>query len=91
MPAFWIEFNDRRPGCVEADTDTAALVAARLITKKHPTKAYPLPYPANPRLNHEKRKDMNGREYTIPSFCYQPLKCKKLGGGYCHQSPSCTE
>lgn len=93
MSIYWIEFKSGPSGCVEADDEAVALVAARLATGREPSKGYTLPYPAEPRLVTKKHKwkksDGEVEEYNIPSFCYRPNECK--GRTSCPRRISCTE
>jgi hypothetical protein len=89
MPAYWVTFKDRPAGCVEAQDETSALVAARIATRNNPVKAEILPYPANPRLVKKEYTDPKGHKYNCPSFCYKPEQCK--GRTCCPQRYSCTE
>ena len=89
MPSYWIKFKDRAPGCVEADDETAAMVAARVATIGLPISAMILPYPAEPRLITKMYKDSRGHEYNIPSFCFTPEQC--CGKTSCPRRHSCVE
>lgn len=88
MAAYWISFKSGAPGCVEADTEDAALVAAKLETGRDPASCSRLPYPADPRLV-VKKFEWNGKEMVSPSFCFQPEKCK--GKTSCPRNYSCVE
>jgi len=75
---YWIDFNNRTSGTVEAKSETAALERAKEFGA--PTRAQVLPYPANPRL---------AVESECPSFCFQPRQC--VGHTACPSRRSCTE
>lgn len=68
MHAYWITFDGRGPGCVEAESPERARELAAEITGKAVTACDVLPYPANPRLNKHEHKDYG----VCPSFCYRP-------------------
>lgn len=89
MTAYWIEFKDRPSGCVEADDETTALIAARLETSNKPVKATRIPYPAEPRIVKKLNKTEHYGDFYTPSFCSSPEKCK--GHSCCPKSYSCTE
>jgi len=91
MGSYWVEFKDRGAGCVEADDEKSAMVAARIETRKNPAKATVLPYPADPRIVKRLHTSPSGKQYHIPSFCYRPNECK---GKTCCTNPhgrSCVE
>ncbi len=85
MSAWWVRFQGRDPGCVEAETATEADAIARAITSAVPLTVRPLPYPANPRLN-KKNYPPHG---PMPSFCYRPDHC--AGRTSCPESRSCVD
>jgi hypothetical protein len=71
MRYYWIQFSDRKRGCIDAENETEALELAA----KHgegPEIVGTLPYPGEPRL--EKRS-------RCPSFCLHPDQC--VGRGSC--------
>lgn len=87
MRAYWVKFNGRTPGCVEAKSEAEASALAKQITGHEVVSCKILPYPANPRLN-----GVDGWDHTkgeCPSFCYNPEKCQ--GHTACPQHYSCTE
>ena len=87
MQAYWVKFNGRNPGCVEAKSETEAITIAKEITGNEVVSCKILPYPARPRLNGKDGWDASKGE--CPSFCYQPEKCQ--GHTSCPQHYSCTD
>lgn len=85
MESFWLKFNERSGGCVEAtDGDSAARIAKE-ITGFEPKSCERLPYPAEPRINMH-----HDEKYGVcPSFCHAPERCR--GNTSCPQNYSCTE
>lgn len=83
--AYWVEFDDRFPGCVEALNHTAAMDLAEQLTGVKAKECHRLPYPANPRLN----RYAHASHGVCPAFCYTPATCK--GRGSCPHGPACTE
>ncbi len=83
MHAYWMTFEKRGPGCVEAENvDDARAIATDLGYT--PVSCNIIPYPADPRIN----KYSDERLGICPSFCYRPNKCK--GKTACPNMPSCT-
>jgi hypothetical protein len=85
MTTFWVTFNDKSNGSVDAETNEAALDKAREVTGKEPVSALTIPYPSRPVLHsvpHEKWG-------ICPAFCYRPERC--VGRTSCPNNPSCTE
>lgn len=85
MRAYWLKFNDRLPGCVEANNEDDAKSVAKEATGSEPTSCQTLPYPAEPRINRHK----DPKYGACPSFCYEPKKC--AGVTSCPQNYSCVE
>ncbi len=77
---FWVESQEGRGVCVEADTPEEASRVAGEVTGKVMVRVQVLPYPAEPRI---------GDRSDFPSFCHSPRQC--AGRGCCPQSYSCTE
>lgn len=90
MSFFWVYFEDRNAGTIEAEGNTYGTAAEReAVLEDAKTRAakfgrvkgiHRLPYPAEPRL--DVRSD-------CPSFCMYPDSCK--GSGSCPRNYSCTE
>jgi hypothetical protein len=85
MRSFWLTFNEREAGCVEAKDEQAAAAVAKEITGFDATSVKDLPYPAAPRIN----KYEDPRYGVCPSFCFTPKTC--CGRTSCPQSYSCVE
>lgn len=85
MKSFWLKFNERGPGCVEAKNEQAAAAIAKEITGFDASSVQDLPYPANPRIN----KHIDLKYGECPSFCFAPNQC--AGRTSCPQRYSCTE
>lgn len=83
--AFWVDFEGRAPGCVEAPSLEEARDLAKELTGHEVTRIDQLPYPANPRLN----KVSYGEYGPCPSFCFTPTQCR--GRGSCPKSYACSE
>lgn len=80
MSAYWVEYEDRNPACVETDRypgRDAQSVAAEFGKVKA---IHRLPYPREPRL---------GLKSDCPSFCYGRREC--LGLSACPQNYACSE
>lgn len=84
--AYWVEFEDRGPACVEALNRDAAMYLAEQLTGSKPKGCHRLPYPANPRLNEYVHPHL---KMACPSFCYSPGTCK--GHNSCPRGPACSE
>lgn len=85
MRTFWLTFNERPAGCVEALDEAAAAATAKEITGFDATSVKSLPYPANPRIN-----TYDDPKYGVcPSFCFKPGEC--CGNTSCPQRYSCVE
>lgn len=71
MRYWWIELDNGRRVCADAETEEEALKPAHGI---RPARVIGrLPYPAEPRLN--PRPTSPGSGITCPSFCYTPNEC----------------
>ncbi len=85
MLFFWIEFVNRKPGMMAAQSegDKSAEDVARTKAEAlgEVAAVYPLPYPAEPRLESER--------HGWPSFCTYPNKCK--GHTSCQARQSCVD
>jgi len=97
MTIYWVKFSKiynkdviyrDSSGCVEADDEMSAMVAARIAGYGEPVKAERLPYPADPRLI-KKEREWDGKKYYMPSFCYKPTQCK--GKTSCPMRLSCVD
>lgn len=85
MRSFWLKFNERPAGCVEARDKDAAIAVAKQVTGFDAISADILPYPACPRIN-----EYEDPKYGVcPSFCYKPEQCH--GKTCCPQSYSCVD
>lgn len=80
MRAFWCEFPNKPPGCVEAASIAEAATKATEAMGREPFRISVLPYPARPRL---------GTTTDCPDFCHSPRQC--AGTTACPQNHSCTE
>lgn len=89
ISAFWVTFNGRGPGCVEATDPEAAKMKGLALTGCEPTDANILPYPTEPRLNKHVFTDSTGKAYSCPSLCFAPRQC--VGKTACPQRYSCSE
>lgn len=77
MGYFWVNFENKASGCVDADDEADAIDKAGVFGVVKMVRS--LPYPAMPRLgDHDK----------CPPFCYSPAQC--VGRGCCPKNPSCT-
>lgn len=85
MRSFWLKFNERPSGCVEAKDEKAAAAIAKEITGFDAASVKNLPYPANPRINQYD----DPKHGVCPSFCFAPTKC--AGNTSCPQRYSCVE
>lgn len=85
MKSFWLTFNERSAGCVEADDETAASAIAKQETGFDAATIKILPYPAHPRIN----QHVDPKYGVCPSFCYKPAECS--GKTSCPQRHSCTD
>lgn len=86
MRSWWVHCQSRGSrGCVEAmNAEEASRIGAEKLGGEI-TECLQLPYPADPRI-HIVERDGCG---AIPSFCFEPSKCK--GHSSCPQRYSCTE
>lgn len=85
MHSFWLKFNERPSGCVEAKDEKEAAVVAKEATGFDAVSVQNLPYPANPRIN-----QYDDPKYGVcPSFCFKPREC--AGNTSCPQRYSCVE
>lgn len=82
---WWVEFETRSPGCLEALNPAAAIALAEQLTGVTPNACHLLPYPATPRLNLAEHASYG----ICPAFCYSPNICK--GRSSCPRGPACTE
>lgn len=79
---FWVEFNNRKPGCISAKTkDGAMKIAEELAGPASVRRIDLLPYPASPQLN----ASVDG----CPAFCHSPMQCR--GRTACPQRYACSE
>lgn len=85
MPPFWLTFEGRGPGCVEAENAEEAKRIAKELTGCEVLTCQCLPYPASPRINEWKHP----KHGVTPPFCYRPSQC--AGRGSCPQSHSCVD
>jgi len=85
MRSFWLKFNERPSGCVEAKDEAAAAALAKEITGFDAVSVKNLPYPANPRINQYD----DPKHGVCPSFCFAQVKCS--GNTSCPQRYSCVE
>jgi hypothetical protein len=85
MQAYWLTFEGRGPGCVQAEGEYDAKVIGTHVTGCEVKKIEILPYPATPRLSSYKHPKYG----ECPSFCMEPEVCK--GRTSCPQRHSCTE
>lgn len=85
MKTFWLTFQGKPAGCVEAPSEEEARAIAEADRGTPALTCDGIPYPANPRIN----KHIDPKFGVCPSFCYSPEKCK--GRGCCPQNYSCTE
>ena len=82
---YWVTFEGRAPGCVEAvSPETARTVGAELTGCKV-LEVFALPYPASPRLNPQVQP-FGG---ITPAFCINGAQC--AGTTACPRSYSCVE
>jgi len=75
---FWVEFDNRASGTIEANNEFAALQLANNFGK--PRRARVIPYPADPRIVVDS---------DCPSFCHSPRKC--VGRTSCPMRRACSE
>lgn len=84
MGSWWVRFERRAAGCIDADTEHEARMRAEAIVKDSDAvlSVDILPYPASPRLH----VDPSAVPYA---FCIQPTHC--AGRSSCPRHLSCTE
>lgn len=85
MPAYWLKFEGKTSGCVEAANEEEAKQIGTNEIGAAVIECSRLPYPAEPRINHAEYKG----GVVCPSFCYQPEKCK--GRTCCPERHSCVD
>lgn len=87
---YWVTCDNGTGVCVEESSPEEALREAREARpdRKWLT-AERLPYPASPRLNTHYYKWSDGSTGAIPSFCFDPTRCK--GRSSCPKRISCVE
>ena len=77
MNSYWVKFTNGTAGCVDAESEEAAL---RWAGESIASSAKILPYPAVPRLK---------VEVNCPAFCYDPENC--CGRTSCPKRYACSE
>lgn len=85
MRTYWLTFNERTAGCVEAMDGVAAAAIAKEATGFDAISVEVLPYPAKPRIN----EYVDPKYGVCPSFCFKPKEC--VGNTSCPQRYSCVE
>jgi hypothetical protein len=85
MRAFWLTFQGKPAGCVEAPSEAEARAIGEADRGTPALTCDGIPYPANPRIN----KHIDPKWGVCPAFCYSPERCK--GRTCCPQNYSCTE
>lgn len=81
MNFYWVEFQIRPGGTVEASSEEEAKVIAAQKTGFPVREAWMIPYPATP-IIHETT--------GVPGFCYTPrTECR--GKASCPRKPTCPE
>lgn len=86
MQAYWLKFQGKPSGCVEAASEEDAKRIGAESMGAEVLECSRLPYPANPRIinKHAYRDGI-----TCPSFCYRPEQCK--GKTCCPERRSCCD
>lgn len=85
MRAYWLKFEGKPAGCVEAASEEDAKRIGAEAMGVAVLECSSLPYPANPRIN----KHIHPGHGPCPSFCYSPEQCK--GRTSCPQRIGCVE
>lgn len=85
MNSFWLKFNGRPAGCVEAENESSAVEIGNKETGFEVVSCKTLPYPASPRINQYEHPQHG----VCPSFCFKPEQC--CGSTACPQRYSCVE
>lgn len=82
---YWVTFEGRAPGCVEAVAPETARAVGAELTGCKVLEVFALPYPAAPRLNPQ----VQPYGSATPSFCLHGEKC--AGRTSCPERLSCVE